>query len=114
MPIHTGLQKFYSSIFMELPNGDHEATPFVEFIAQVVNTGTIGARVVVDSGISDVIQALYDSWSPRVPGHKVSPLCLACSDVLSHLATDSEGFESLYVEPIVVLEDGLKIPVRNV
>lgn len=102
--MHIEVQKVYSSFLAELPDGEHEATPFVKFIAQIANAGATGAQIVIDSKFLDVILALYISgFVPRVPAYKSSSLFLACNSVLSHLATHPESLQSLCSHPVHIL-----------
>ena len=101
MPIHTELQKVYSSFLADLPYGVHNATPFMKFISQVANTGATGARMVVDSGFLDVIQAIYDTaFVPWNPSYKSTTLFLACHSILLHVARHAEDFETPCAHPV--------------
>jgi hypothetical protein len=105
MAIHAELQGVYTSFLMGLPDGEHEATPFVKFIAQVASTGPNGAQIVVDTNFLDVILFLYiNAFTPYVPpAYKSSSLFLACNDVLSRLFTYPDSFQSLCVHPVQLL-----------
>jgi hypothetical protein len=104
MAIHEEVQHLYSSFLSGLPDGEHEATPFVNFIAQVASTGPIGAQIVVDAQFLDVILFLYISaFVLHVPAYKSSSLFLACNNVLSHLAVHPDVFQNFCAHPLYVL-----------
>jgi len=104
MPIHIELQGLYSSFLAQLPDGEHQATPFVKFIAQIASTSATGAQAVIDAKFLDVILALYISaFVPQVLAYRSSLLFLECNRLLSHLAVHPEGFENLCGHPIHLL-----------
>jgi hypothetical protein len=87
-PIHTKLQSIYSSFLVEATPGEHEATPYVEFIARLVNAGEAGAQMVVDSKFLDVILSIYlGGFVPKSSPFKSSSLFRVCNRILADLAS---------------------------
>jgi hypothetical protein len=114
-PLHRDLQRFYSATFLELSSGCHEATPFVKFICQIVNTGPIGARVVVDSGILGAVRTVLINASSPASSNTSSELVLDCDHILENSVTDSEPVETSNSDAIMAdLDKGLKMRVRGV
>ena|ERR1700722_7652812 len=101
MPIHIELQAIYSSFLAQSPGGTHQATAFMEFIAQICNASAAGAEAVIEAKLLDVILALYiNAFVPDVPTYRSSFLFLACNKTLSHLASHPILLERLRAHPI--------------
>jgi hypothetical protein len=104
MPLHIESQVAYSAFLTEMPDGEHEATPFMEFIAQIVKTSAVGAQIAVEGNMLDIVLSIYvGGFLPYFPAYKSSSLFLVCNALLSNIYVYSETRQCLSSHPVHIL-----------
>jgi len=90
----------------------HTAMPFIDFISQVVHTGSSARQAVFEAGFLDLLLYMYmsDFLDPlRSYGrymerkHQTPPLIRVCNSILLYLGDDNESLAVIRGHPLHIL-----------
>jgi len=110
---HSNLPKltdpYHSSISCE---ERHSAMPFVDFLSQAVQAGSLARKAILDAGFLDLLLYMHvcDFLDPL--GHHGSiwerkgrnpPLTMACNTILQHLSNDNDCLPVILNHPLHIL-----------